>query len=145
MIRKAIVAGVGETWIDLLSLDEVERAHNEACGTGASCGSSGCGCRVSGRPFRAAVPRDLPISTGDTVEVSASTSRAMGASLIVLGIPILAAVAGWIIVGRIQPSAQEAFRAAGAAVGLVAGAGLTILLGKSRKGMNLPEITSVVG
>jgi positive regulator of sigma E activity len=145
MIRKAIVASVGETWIDLLSLDEVERAHDEACGTGASCGSSGCGCRVSGRPFKAAVPGDISVKTGDTVEVSASSSRAVGASLLVLGVPLAAGVAGWFLAGRIQPGVSEALQAAGAAIGLIVGSGLTILLGKQRKGGNLPEITAVVG
>lgn len=145
MIRKAIVAAVGETWIDLLSLDEVERAHDEACGTGPGCGSSGCGCRVSGRPFKAAVPRDLAVRTGDTVEVSASGTRALGASLLVLGIPIAAAIAAWMFIVRIQPSSSEAIRAAAAAVGLVTGAGVTVLIGKRRKGSNLPEITAVVG
>lgn len=145
MIRKAIVAAVGETWIDLLSLDEVERAHDEACGTGPSCGSSGCGCRVSGRPFKAAVPRDFSISTGDTVEVSASSSRALGASLLVLGIPIAAGIAAWILTVRILPASSEALRAGAAALGLIVGAGITVLIGKRGQGSNLPEITAVVG
>ena len=146
MIRKAIVAAVGDSWIDLLSLDEVEKAHDESCGNdGGSCGSSGCGCRVSGRPFRAAVPRKIIVKAGDTVVVTASAGRAIGASLLVLGIPILTAIAGWILVNNLFPSAQEASKAAGAAMGLIGGAGLTVLLGSRGKGDKLPEITSVLG
>ncbi len=145
MIRKAIVAAVGDSWIDLLSIDEVEKAHDEVCGGSGSCGSSGCGCRVSGRPFRAAVPRNMTVRAGDTVEVSASATRALGASLLVLGIPVLMAAVGWILVNNLFPSAQEALKAAGAALGLIGGAGLTVLLGSRRKGDKLPEITSVLG
>ncbi|RKX75304.1 MAG: hypothetical protein DRP60_08990 [Spirochaetes bacterium] len=147
MTRKAIVAMVGETWIDLLSLDEVEKEHDESCGGGGNCGStgSGCGCRVSGHPFRAAVPENLKLRAGDTVEVSASAAKALGASLLVLGFPIVAAVAGWLIAGSLFPAASEAAKAGAAALGLVGAAGLAVLSGKLKKGNNLPEITSVLG
>ncbi len=147
MTRKAIVAMVGETWIDLLSLDEAEKEHDKSCGGGGSCGStgSGCGCRVSGHPFKAAVPPDIKLKAGDTVEVSASGVKALGDSLIVLGIPILGAASGWLLADKLFPGAAEAAKAGSAALGLAAGAGLAVVLGKIEKGTNLPEITAVLG
>ena len=147
MTRKAIVAMVGESWIDLLSLDEVEKEHDKSCGGGGSCGSSGtgCGCRVSGHPFRAAVPRSIKLKAGDTVEVSASSAQALGASLLVLGVPVLMAISGWLITNSLFPGTSETAKAGAALAGLIAGAGLTVLLGKLKKGNYLPEITSVVG
>ena len=145
MIRKAIVAAVGDSWIDLLSLDEVEKEHDDSCGGGGNCGSSGCGCRVSGHPFRAAVPKNIEIKSGDTVEVSASSTRALGASMAILGAPILAATAGWFLVENVFPASADSLKAGGAALGLITGAGLIVLLGSLRKGRKLPEITSVLG
>lgn len=147
MTRKAIVAMVGESWIDLLSLDEVEKEHDNSCGGGGSCGStgSGCGCRVSGHPFKAAVPHKIKLRAGDTVEVSASATKALGASFVVLGLPITAAAAGWLFTNSIFPAAAEAVKAGSAALGLAGGAGLAVLLGKLKKDNNLPEITSVLG
>ncbi len=145
MIRKAIVAAVGDSWIDLLSLDEVEKEHDDSCGGSGNCGSSGCGCRVSGHPFRAAVPKSIELKAGDTVEVSASSTRALGASLAILGAPILAATAGWFFVENVFPAPVDSLKAGGAALGLISGAGLIVLLGSLRKGRKLPEITSVLG
>ncbi|RKX91017.1 MAG: hypothetical protein DRZ90_15620 [Spirochaetes bacterium] len=147
MTRKAIVAMVGESWIDLLSLDEVEKEHDNSCGGGGSCGStgSGCGCRVSGHPFRAAVPENLKLRAGDTVEVSASAAKALGASVLVLGFPIFAAAAGWLFTNSLFPGATEVVKAGSAALGLAGGAGLAVLSGKLKKENNLPEITSVLG
>jgi len=147
MTRKAIVAMVGDSWIDLLSLDEVEKEHDKSCGGGGSCGSSGtgCGCRVSGHPFRAAVPEDMKLRAGDTVEVSASAAKALGASLLVLGLPILCAISGWTLSNSLFPGSTEAMRAGFAALGLAAGASGAVLLGKLKKENNLPEITAVLG
>jgi len=145
MNRKAIVAGIGEKWVDLLTLDEVERAHEESCGTGASCGSSGCGCRVNGLPFRAAKPKNITVRPGDTVSVSTPRGRALGASLAVMGIPIIAGAAGWFLASGLFPDAAEAARAGLAAVALVAAAGIIVAVGGKKREDRLPEITDVVG
>lgn len=142
MITKAIVSGINDQWIDCLSLDETERAHDEACGTG-SCKSGGCGCRVSGQPFRAARPRGIDLRVGDTVDISPAPAKAMFASLLVLGIPILAGIGAWLLADGLAPSLAEAGKAGIAGLGLVAGAGLTVLVGGRGKDNRLPEITGV--
>ena len=147
MTRRAIVAAVGESSIDLLSLDEIERAHEESSGEGcesSGCGSSGCGCRVSGRPFKAAPPKNLALRIGDTVEVSASAVRSAASFLLILGLPALSAAAGWFLTRSALPSAAEALHAAGAAFGFIAAAGLVLLFGTRMRGGRLPEIIAVV-
>ena len=145
MKRKAIVAGIGNNWVDCLSLDETERAHDEKCGGGGSCGSSGCGCRVSGRPFKAALPRNLKIRVGDTVEVSAPAARALFASLAVLGLPLLCGILGWIAANSLTPELGDGAKAGIAAVSLLIAAGAIVLIGGHRGGIRLPEITAVAG
>ena len=142
MINRAIVAGIGETWIDCLSLDETERAHDESCGTG-SCKSGGCGCRVSGHPFRAARPKNLNVRVGDTVEISPATGRAALASLLILGLPVLAGIGAWFLGNALFPEFSEGARAGIAALGLVAAAGLTVMAGSRGRNNRLPEITAV--
>jgi len=144
MKRKAIVAGINESWIDLLSLDETERAYEESCGGGGSCGSSGCGCRVSGRPFRAAVPSSLQVHTGDTVEVAAPASGALLALLVILVLPAAAGTAFWHLSGTLFPAASDSFRALSAALGLAAAAGILAAIGSRRKSKKLPEIVAVL-
>ena len=147
MIRRAIVAAVGESSIDLLSLDEVERAHEESRGgscESSGCGSSGCGCRVSGRPFKAAPPKNIALKTGDTVEVSASAARAFTSFLIILGLPALIAAAGWFLIRTALPDASEALGALGAAGGFAAAVALILTIGAPRRGKRLPEIIAVV-
>ena len=142
MTRRAIVAAVGESSIDLLSLDEVERAHEESRAGG--CGSSGCGCRVSGRPFKAAPPKNIALKTGDTVEVSASAVRSLVSFVLILGLPALIAAAGWFLTRSALPHAPEALHAAGAAFGFIAAAGLILIFGTRMRAGGLPEIIAVV-
>lgn len=141
MIRKAIVASFEEYWINLSSLDEVEK---EQCAEASSCGSSGCGCRVSGQLFRAAKPESMELQQGDTVEVSVSSGQALGASLLVFGVPIAMAVGLWMLVTRLLPSFSEGLSAAGAAAGLILGIVLVLLLGRTKRHQRLPQILKVV-
>ena len=147
MTRRAIVAAIGERWIDVLSLDETERAHDEklaseSCGSG-SCGSGGCGCRVTGLPFRASNPRNLRLRSGDTVEVDAPAGKALGASLLVFGVPLALAAAGWLLASRLAPAAGG-IGAAGAAAGLVLGGLAVSRLAPRDRSAGLPVITQVV-
>ena len=143
MVNKAIVAGIGEDWIDCLSLDETERKHDETCGTGGSCGSTGCGCRVTGHPFKAARPRNLNLKVGDTVEISTTASGILLGSLAVLGLPIAAAVAAWFGINAARPELAEGLKAAVAAAALILTAMATAFIGGRRKNRGLPEISAV--
>ncbi len=142
MLRKAVVADIGQTDVGLLMLDEVEKAHDEACHQVVGCGSSGCGCRVSGRRFRAAKPEGFVISTGDTVEVSSPVG--LGASFLILGIPVVGAVAVWFVMTRFFPNAAEGFTALGAFLGAITAGGLVFISGSRRRNKRLPEIVSTV-
>ncbi len=142
MLRKAVVADIGQTDVWLLMLDEVEKAHEEACHQDVGCGSSGCGCRVSGRRFRAAKPADFAIKPGDTVEVSSPAG--LGASLLILGIPVVGATAVWFVITRFFPNAAEGFTALGAFLGAIIAGGLAFIPGSRRGRKRLPEIVATV-
>ena len=140
MTRKAVVASVNERWINLLSLNEVENDQKECSGSSA-CYS--CGCQVSGRPFKAANPEELEIKVGDTVEVKADSTRILGASILVLGLPIGSSIAVWLTITRLIPTISEALSAAGAAAGLIAGAAIVFYFGGKRRNQRLPRIITV--
>jgi hypothetical protein len=71
--------------------------------------------------------------------------KVLGAFLLILGLPILAAVSGWFAAAHFHPEATENIRAGAAFLGGAAGAALITLSGKMKKKKNLPEITSVLG
>ncbi len=144
MINKAIVAGIGSEWIDCLSLDETERAHDESCGGGGSCGSSSCHCRVSGQPFKAAPPKNINIRVGDTVEIAPAPGRALTALIFIIGVPVLAGIGAWFAAGRLIPNAAEGLKAGIAAAGIVIAAGITVLIGSRGRNSRLPEITTIL-
>lgn len=145
MTRKAVVASVGDSWIDVLALDEEERAHDEACGHSAACGTTGCGCRVTGRPFRAANPRGIDIRTGDTVVVDASTARAVGGALTVLVVPLALAAAGWFVLKALVPGGGDGVGVLGIILGLALGWGGNLIAWFRRREEKLPIITAVAG
>lgn len=140
MQRKAIVAGIDSSGVKLLSLDEVERSCDNS---GSGC-STGCHCRVSGRPFRAALPKTLTISAGDTVEVMASTGQALGASLLIFGLPIIGGISGWFTAPRFLQYTGEWISAAGALAGILLAGTLLFLAGRLRQDKGLPEIVAVI-
>ncbi|OQX29958.1 MAG: hypothetical protein B0D92_00980 [Spirochaeta sp. LUC14_002_19_P3] len=138
MTRKAIVAAVSESWVDLLLIDEAEQFHSENCDNQGGCGSSGCGCRVSGRPFKAAVPMDMELRPGDGVLVSSPLG--LGAIPFVFGVPAGCGIGGWFLAVRLLPNAPEGVHALAAALGVLAAA--VLLLSVRRKSRRLPEIIS---
>ena len=155
MVRKAIVAEFGESWIELLSLEEATEKNGGGCcgssnGESSGCGSAGCECRLGGRPFRSALPENLDVKKGDTVEVSISGSRAAAAFLFILGLPLVSAAAGWHAVRVIvqimteRADAAEAAGVLGAAVGFLLGIGILLAAGSRNKRKQLPVITAVV-
>ncbi|RLW70975.1 MAG: hypothetical protein B6D68_00155 [spirochete symbiont of Stewartia floridana] len=140
MIRKAKVAGFGESWVNLRIIDEVERS--QSCDRSMGCNSSRCGCRVSGRPFKAAMPTVMSLKPGDTVEVSAPIGIA--ASLLILGLPVLTAAALWFVTLRLLPGPEDGLAALAGFIGLFGSAGLIYLAGGKRKGKCYPEIISIL-
>ena len=91
MTRKAIVREINGNRASLLALDEEERHHETQCGTKGGCGSSTCGCRVTGLPFEARIPKDVHVEPGQTVTVTAPGTPAFLAFLFILVLPALLA------------------------------------------------------
>lgn len=151
MTRMAIVAGFGESWINLLSIDEIKNVDAAACRgidggrESRHCGSSCCGgCRENGRPFRAALPKDINLKKGDIVEVSASTIRAAAAFLLIIGLPLLLSAAGWFAARTVFRGALADKDAIGAVAGLLAGIGIVLAAGQRKADEHLPMVTAVV-
>jgi len=144
MRRKAIVAGIHESWVDLLSLDEAETAHKKAYGTANTCGSTGCACQLSGRTFRAALPENLPIRNGDTVEVTASSYRALIAFFTIIALPAAAGAIAWFAVGLWRPAGTEALKAGAAALGVLGFSAILLVFGRRITWAKLPRITAVI-
>jgi len=142
MTRTAVVAEMNDSWIVLLSFDEVENAQPQKCYTSASKGDGHCGCRVGGRPFRADIPKNLNIRVGDKVEVSASTANAFGALFVIIGIPVLAGFLSRKLIGTFFSDIGEPARALAAALGLALGIGITILAAGRKK--RRPKITRIL-
>ncbi len=144
MKRLATVAAVRKDWVDCLMLDPVEKQSARTCRNSATCGSTSCGCRVNGRPFKAAKPQDCTINPGDTVLVSAPAADSLKAFALVTGLPVLFAAAAWILSGNLPNQLSENLRAGLAAA--AAGAAVFILMyrGKRRENKKWPQIISVV-
>ncbi len=140
MVRKAKVASFGDSWVNLQIIDEVERG--QSCDRNMGCNSSRCGCRVSGRPFKAAMPTIMALKPGDTVEVKAPIGIA--ASLLVLVLPCLSAAVLWFGALRLIPGIGEGLAALVGFIGLFGSAGLIYLAGSKRKGKRYPEIISIL-
>jgi len=136
----AVIVKINDSWIDLLSFDEVESAEN--CDAPASGGCGHCACGISGRSFRAGIPSDLAIKVGDRVEVSASTARAFGSFLAVIGIPALVGILSWKLIGSVYSAINEPARALVTSFGVALGAGITVLA--AGKKSVLPEITRIL-
>jgi len=143
MRRRAIVAGIREDWVDLLSLDETETAHEKSYDTANTCGSTGCTCRVSGRTFRAAIPRNLPIHNGDTVEVTASPYRALIAFSAIIALPVAAGAAAWFLVGLWHPAGMETLKAAATALAVLGTSAISLVFGKKKASVKSLKITAV--
>lgn len=146
MTKKAVVISIGNKWINLVSFDEEERAHQEREKNSSHCCSSGgCGCTVSGRPFKAALSDNIIVNPGDTVEVQTSTKEAIKGSIWILGIPILGVILAWNFVRMAFPGASEGFTVLGSLAGLLLAAGIVWIFRRNHKdAKKLPVIISVV-
>jgi len=142
MTRTAVIAEINDSWIDLLTFDEMEGGRSKKCYAAASKCDGYCGCRVGGQSFRAAAPKNLNIRVGDRVEVSASAASAFGALLAVIGIPALSGLLSWELIGRFFSGIDEPVRALAAAFGLLLGIGITILVAGRKN--RLPRITRIL-
>ena len=140
MQRKAVVASINPSGVNLLSLDEVENS----CGNAGPRCSTGCGCRVSGRPFKAALPKALNINTGDTVEVKASNSQVLLAFILIFGLPVAGGTAGWFTVTRLLQNSGDWFSVAGAMAGILLAGAFLLFAGHLRRNKGLPEIVAVL-
>ncbi len=112
----------------------VECVENSGCD-----GCSSSFCNVNARTFRAAITPEIPVKTGDQVEVFVPPSRAILSGFFVLIFPLLLFVGAYLAFGFLENEATQVGAGLG---GLFSGFGLVYLIG-SRRPNDLPRIVRV--
>jgi positive regulator of sigma E activity len=99
-------------------------------------------CNVKSRTFQAAVPEKLQgiVKTGDLVEIYLPPGKTVFAGFVVLMVPLILFITGFLLGTRLLPSAGEGIHALFALAGLSAGFLLAMFYNRMRGGKNLPII-----
>jgi positive regulator of sigma E activity len=110
----------------------------EGCTT---CSSSFCSAEK--RVYEAVNPKDFDIGEGDLVDVYLSPGKTVAAGFLVLIVPLLLFMAGYLISGKLITTATEGIRAIFGLLGLSTGFALSFTYSKKRKTASMPAIVSV--
>ena len=106
-----------------------------------SCSSSFCSAEK--RVFEAVNPKHIDIEEGDLVDVYLAPGKAVAAGFLVLIVPLLLFVAGYLISGRFISGASEGIQALFGLIGLAAGFGLSFTYSRKRKAASMPTIVGI--
>ncbi len=100
--------------------------------------SAGCGSRE--RVYEAENPRDLALVPGDQVVVDLPRRSAVGAGALVFLLPIVLFISFYLLSSLIVPEPPDPLRALSGLLGLAAGFGIALLVGRLRSLHNLPKV-----
>ena len=114
------------------------------CGDVEGCSScSSSFCSAEKRVYEAANPNEFDIEEGDLVDVYLAPGKAIAAGFLVLIVPLLLFVGGYLVSGKLIAGASEGVRAIFGLVGLSAGFFLSFTYSKKRKSAGMPAIVSI--
>ena len=114
------------------------------CGDVEGCTScSSSFCSSDKRVFEAINPKKLDIKEGDMVDVYLAPGKAIAAGFLVLIVPLLLFMAGYLISGRLITDSSEGIRAVFGLIGLSAGFFISFAYIKKRIAASMPTIVSV--
>ncbi len=108
-----------------------------------SCGSSGF-CSVKERTYEAVNNRDLDLSEGDVVTVFLPPGQTVFAAFLVMIVPLLLFVLGFILSGRIFSGAGEGLKVLCGLAGLCLGFLTSFLYSRRASRARFPQVVSVV-
>ena len=111
---------------------------NEGC---SSCSSSFCS--TDKRSFEATNPKNISISTGDTVDVYLAPGKTVAAGFLVLIVPLILFAAGYLVAGRLIDDATEGVRAIFGLLGIALGFTISFSYSKKRRAASIPVIVAV--
>ena len=130
MIEQAIVREIHGENVLLECMDHA----CEAC--------SSAFCSPKARTFSAYNGDRIDIQTGDRVEVTIPTGRAIRASFVALMLPVLCLAGAYLLLQRLFPGAAEALHVLGSFGGLVLGFGISYLISRAAGPKDMPLIVS---
>ena len=113
------------------------------CGDTSACKgcSAGSFCKTKGREIEALNSRDIPLHSGDRIEIYLPPGRTIFSGFIVLIFPLLMFILAFVLTGTALPESDEGTRALFGLIGLAAGFGVSFLYNSIAKKKNFPEIT----
>ncbi|MCF7929439.1 MAG: SoxR reducing system RseC family protein [Spirochaetales bacterium] len=114
-------------------------SRSEGC---KSCNSSFCSSKS--RTFQAENTPDLPVQTGDTVEVFLEPWKAVLAGFQVLILPLILFIAMYLIAENLLGFGGEGANVLMGLAGLVMGFGLSLLISKFKRKTDLPRLTRII-
>lgn len=100
--------------------------------------STGCGARE--RVYEAENPRGLALEPGDEVVVELPRRSAVGAGALVFLLPLVLFVSFYLASTLIVPEPPDPLRALSGLLGMAAGFGIAVLVGRIRGPHNLPKV-----
>ena len=132
MIERAIV---NEVQGDIVLLGCEPKGSCESCGSGF--------CSPRERIFKARNRHGLPLDSGDIVDVYLAPGKTVAAGFVVLMVPLLGFIFGFLAAGRLFAGASEAVKALTGLAGLALGFLVSWYYGKKRKSLDLPEVVAL--
>jgi len=132
MQEKAKVVGIENDIVSVIPLDI------EAC---IGCGNDSC--KQNGNLFTALNRRKLDIRVGSEVRIAAPVKNQLSQAFMSVGVPVLVAVAVWILLPVMFSGSTEAVQVGGALLGF-AGAAVLMFRITGKDAGDLPEITAVL-
>lgn len=134
MTEQARVTGFQDGLVILSCLDE---------GSCAACAGKGF-CNVKGKSYTAANEHNLDLKIGDDVEVFLPPGKTIVSGFMVMMVPLITFIAGYLSARYFLVPANEALNALGGFAGLAFGFALAYLYGRKQKRTGQPVIRRIL-
>lgn len=112
-------------------------------GSCASCAGKGF-CNVQGKQYTAVNSRNLELKPGDDVEVYLPPGKTIFSGFMVMMVPLLLFVLGYILASSFFEAGNDLLHALGGFIGLALGFLIAYGYGKQQKSRSQPEILRVI-
>ena len=111
------------------------------------CTSEGCSscagnsfCNVKAQTYEAKIPKGLKLVPGEVVEVYLPPGKTILSGFMVLIVPLIMFLVGFVVTGFVMPESTEGVRAIGGFAGLIIGFGIGYLFGRINRLSYMPQI-----